>query len=55
MSPTSNEYRIKQVLLITFTLVLYVRIVILYYEGLEINKEFAEAIEKAPKGKENDP
>lgn len=47
ISPTSNEFRIKQVILIIFTLVLYCRIVMLYYEGLEINKDATETLAKA--------
>lgn len=50
ISPTANEYRLKQVVMIVFTLILYVRIVILYYEGLEINREAHDALEKAQKG-----
>ena len=47
ISPTSNEFRLKQVMLILFTLILYCRIVMLYYEGLEINKETSETLSKA--------
>ena len=39
--------------MIVFTLILYVRIVFLYYEGLEINKEAVDAMEKAQKGMKN--
>lgn len=42
ISPTATEFRFKQILLIIFTMVLYCRIVYLYYEGLEINKEASE-------------
>ena len=39
VSPAELEYRVKMTVLIVFTLLINIRIIYMYFEGLEINKE----------------
>jgi hypothetical protein len=39
VSPAELEYRVKMTVLIVFTLLINIRIIYMYFEGLEINKD----------------
>jgi hypothetical protein len=42
LSPADLEFRIKATLLVIFQLIMNVRISMLYFEGLEINKDLLD-------------
>lgn len=44
VSPAELEYRVKITVLIVFTLLINIRIIYMYFEGLEINKESYDLI-----------
>ena len=46
MSPAELEYRVKMTVLIVFTLFINIRIIVLYFDGLELNKDAYELLKK---------